>query len=80
MKFIIGEDGMTWLSRFTYRGTIGLFYKTTWGGILTYLIFTIVCILAVIGLITVIAWIVTHKKKKKSKDPYTEWLKTGKMP
>lgn len=79
MKFIIGEDGMTWLSRISYDGTIGLFYNTTLGGILAYLIFAVICILAVIGLITVIAWIAMGKKKKKSKDPYKEWLKTGRM-
>ena len=80
MKFIIGEDGMTWLSRIAYDGTIGLFYNTTLGGVLSYLIFGIVCILTTIGLITVLGWVFTGKKKKKNKDPYKEWLKTGRMP
>lgn len=76
MKFIIGEGGFNWLERISYRGAIGIFYNSTWAGLLTYIIFAAVCILAIIGLIAVIK---TIGKKKTSKDPYKEWIKTGKM-
>jgi uncharacterized membrane protein len=76
MKFIMGEDWLTWLSRATYRGTIGLFYETTWGGILAYSIFAIVCVLAIIGLFTIIKALF-HRKKKE--DPGEKWLRTGKF-
>lgn len=77
MKFLIGEGGWTWLERATYRGAIGLYYDSTWGGVLTYIIFGLFIIFAVIGLFTVVKWIFSGKKKKK--DPGQEWLKTGKF-
>jgi len=79
MKFIIGgESGLDWLERAAYRGAIGLFYDTTLTGLLAYLIFGIICILAVIGLITVLKWIF-FGRSKKLKDPGKEWLRTGKF-
>lgn len=54
MKLIIGEGWETLLDRFSYRGCIGMFYNTTWEGVLTYLIATVVIILAIIGLLTVL--------------------------
>lgn len=78
MKFIIEEGGWSWLERATYRGAIGLFYDSTWGGVLAYIIFAIICLLAVIGLITVIGWIFGKKGKKKM-NAHDKWIKTGKM-
>lgn len=76
MKFIIGEGGWNWLERATYRGAIGIFFSNTWSGILAYLIFGLICILAVIGFFTVIKWLFTGKKKKETAGE--KWLRTGK--
>jgi len=77
MKFIIGaEDGWGWLERATYRGAIGFFYDDTWGGVLAYLIVGLICLLAVIGLITVIRFIFRPRKPKMT--PSEKWMKTGK--
>ena len=75
MKFIIGEGGWSWLERASYRGAIGLFYNSTWEGVLTYLIFGIICVLAVVGLFTVLNLIFGRKKKASPED---KWLKSGK--
>ena len=49
MKLIIGgENSLAWLERMTYHGTIGIFYRTTWEGVLSYLIIGLIIILAVI--------------------------------
>lgn len=77
MKFIIGESSWSYLDRLTYRGVIGLFYDDTLSGLLSYIIIALVLILAVIGLIAIFKGF--FKKKKKDKDPYKEWIKTGKM-
>lgn len=78
MKLIIGgEGGMAWLERATYRGAIGIFYNDTLHGILTYLIFGIICLLAIIGLFTVLKWIFFGRKKKE--DQGKKWLRTGKF-
>ena len=77
MKFLIGEGGLSYLERLTYRGVIGLFYDNTWTGLLAYLIFGIVCFLAVIGLFTVLKWIFFGRSKKE--DPGKKWLRTGKF-
>lgn len=76
MKFIIGEGGWSWLERASYRGAIGLFYNSTWEGVLTYLIFGIICILAVIGFITVLKLLFFRSKKTS---PEEKWLKSGKF-
>lgn len=79
MKLVIGgESFLEWLDRATYDGAIGLFYNDTWGGILAYLIVGLLCLFAVIGIITVLGWLFGGKKKGKDKDPYKEWIKTGK--
>lgn len=78
MKFLMGESGWSWLERVTYRGGIGLFYSSTWGGVLAYIVFAAVCILAVIGLITVIGFLFGRKGKKKLSS-HEKWIKTGKM-
>lgn len=78
MKFIIGEGGWSWLERIAYRGCIGIFYDSTWGGVLTYLIVGLICLFAVIGVISVLKWLI-FGKPKKNKDPYKEWIKSGKM-
>lgn len=79
MKFLIGEGGWSWLERATYRGAIGFFYDSTWGGVLTYAIVAIICILAVIGLITVLGWLFSGMKGKKKMSSHEKWIKTGKF-
>lgn len=78
MKFIIGEDWITLLERFTYRGCIGLFYNTTWEGILAYSVFTIVIILAIIGLFSIVKSFFVGKKVNTTKSGLTKqeqkWL------
>ncbi len=64
MKFLIGEGGESYLERLTYRGIIGLLYETTWQAILAYIIFGLFCILAAIGLGTVLKWIFSGLTKK----------------
>lgn len=78
MKFLIGEGGWSYLERLAYRGFVGILYDNTWTGVLTYIILALVVILALIGLFTVLRWIFGGKKKNKSKDPYKDWIKTGK--
>ena len=78
MKFLMGENGWSWLERATYRGAIGLFYDTTWGGLLAYTIFAVICILAAIGLITVLKLLFSRKRKKKM-SASEKWMKTGKF-
>lgn len=78
MKFLMGEDSWSRLERALYRGGIGLFYDSTWGGVLTYIVFGIICILAIIGLITVLNFFFGRKTKRKS-SPGEKWLKTGKF-
>lgn len=77
MKFIIGESSWSYLDRLTYRGVIGLFYDDTLSGLLSYVIVGLIAILAVIGLIAICKGF--FSKKKKNKDPYKEWIRTGKM-
>lgn len=78
MKFIMGEGLWSQLERALYRGGIGLFYDNVWGGILAYIIFGTVCVLAVIGLITIITLLFSRKGKKKMSS-HEKWLKTGKF-
>lgn len=75
MKFIIGEGGWSYLDRLSYRGVIGIFFDNTWTGLLSYIIVGAILILAIIGLISIFK----GTFKKKNKDPYKEWIKTGKM-
>lgn len=78
MKLIIGaENGWGWLERASYHGAIGLFYNDTWGGVLAYLVVGLLCILAVIGLFTVLALLFRPRKKKMSATD--KWMKTGKL-
>lgn len=79
MKFLIGEGGLSYLERLSYRGVIGIFFDNTWTGVLSYCIVAIILLLAVIGLIAVLSLIFNRKKRKKSKDPYQEWIKMGKF-
>lgn len=78
MKLLIGEGFLSQLERVLYRGGIGLFYNTTWGGVLTYLIIGLILILAAIGLITVIALLFGRRGKTKMSS-HEKWLKTGKF-
>lgn len=78
MKFIIGgEDWSGFFERMTYDGAIGIFYNGTWHGVLAYIIFALICLLAVIGLITVIRMIFRPRKPKMSATD--KWMKTGKL-
>ena len=78
MKFVIGgEGGLEYLERLAYGGVIGLFYKTTWQGVLAYIIFGLMVILSVIGLLTVIKWLVMKPRKKKETTS-EKWMRTGK--
>ena len=52
MKFIMGEDWINFLERLTYRGIIGIAYESTLDGVLAYIIFGLVCLFAVIGVIS----------------------------
>lgn len=80
MTFLIGESGWDWLERATYRGGIGMYYNTTWGGVLTYLVFGLICLFTIIGVITTLKFIVSLLfGKKKKEDPHQKWLRTGKM-
>lgn len=77
MRFMFGEGGWSYLERLTYRGFIGFFYENTLMGILTYCIIGLILIFAVIGFLAVMRFLFRGKKKGK-KDPYKEWIKTGK--
>lgn len=77
MKFVFTEDALTRLETWGYRGVIGLFWNTTLGGILSFLVFATIVILAIIGLITIVKWFSGRKSRKM--DPHEKWLKTGKM-
>ncbi len=68
MKFMMGgETGWAFLERMTYDGAIGIFYNNTIGGIVAFLIFVLMCILSLIGLISVFKWLFGRKKKKSKK-------------
>lgn len=67
MKFFIGEGSWSWLEWAQYRGAIGLFYQDTLGGLLAYLIFSLICVLSLIGLWTVIKGIIFGFSSKKKK-------------
>ena len=78
MKLIIGgENGFAWLESASYHGAIGLFYNDTWGGVLAYLVVGLLCLLATIGLITVLIFLFRPRKKKMSATD--KWMKTGKL-
>lgn len=77
MRFIIGGEGaFGWVERMTYRGAIGIFYTTTWEGVLTYIIAAVIVLLAIIGLFTVLKYLFSRKKSKES--AHDRWLRTGK--
>ena len=75
MKFIIGEGLWNMIDRLSYRGGIGLFFNSTFTGLLAYALFFLFCILAAIGLFTVIRWIISSKKRKETPGQY--WSRTG---
>lgn len=77
MKFIIGEDWISFFERLKYRGIIGIAYESTFDGVLAYIIFGLICLFAVIGVISTIKFIFFGRKKKE--DPHQKWLRTGKM-
>ena len=79
MKFVIGaEDLLGWLDRAAYKGAIGLFYNSTWSGVLAYIIFGLIVVLAFIGLVTILRSIFFRPKKSKKMDSSEKWIKTGK--
>ena len=77
MKFIMGEDWINFLERLTYRGIIGIAYESSLDGGLAYIIFGLVCLFAVIGVISTIKFLFFGRRKKE--DPDQKWLRTGKM-
>ena len=84
MKFIINEGGRIHFNYEAYHGVIGIFYDSTWSGVLTYLIFGLICIFTIIGIIATLKFVLTKllfgKKKTEVKDSGKVWLKTGKWP
>ena len=79
MIFLIGEDAWSRLERAAYRGGIGMYYNSTWGGLITYLIFGLICLFAIIGIIVTLKFITSmFFGKKKKEDPHQKWLRTGK--
>lgn len=58
-------------------GGYGIVFGNTFGMILAHILLIVIGILALIGLIVVIGWLITKKKNKM--DPHERWLKTGKM-
>ena len=79
MKFILGgETGWEYFERMAYDGVIGLFYKTTFDGMIAHLIFALLIIFAIIGVLATLKWLFFGRRKKK-KDAGKEWLKTGKF-
>ena len=78
MKFIIGEGTFNALERFTYRGGIGIFFNNTLGGICAYILFAIFCLLALIGLVTTIKWLLILATRKKE-TPGERWRRTGRI-
>ena len=77
MKFIIGEDWINFFERLKYRGIIGIAYESTLDGVLAYITFGLICLFAVIGIISTIKFIFFGRKKKE--DPHQKWLRIGKM-
>ncbi len=77
MKLIIGEDWISLLDRLSYRGIIGIAYDSTLAGVLAYILFGLICFLAIVGLLTVLKWIFFGRRKKE--DPGKKWLRTGKF-
>lgn len=75
MKFIIGEGLGNQLERLEYRGSIGLFYTDTLGGVLCYIVFGLLCILAVIGLFTVGKWLIhlIAGMRHRNESAYEKW-------
>lgn len=64
MKFIWGgENWANYIERLAYDGAIGIFYKNTFTGLISYVIAGIIILLAVIGLFTVLKWLFKRKKK-----------------
>lgn len=62
MKLIIGESATSHMERLQYNGVIGLFFKNTLGGIISYIIFALFIFLAIVGLITMLKWVFKRKK------------------
>ena len=77
MKFIIGEDWISYFERLAYRGIIGIAYKDTLGGVIAYILFGLICIFTIIGIISTIKWLFTRGKRKETPGEY--WKRTGRM-
>lgn len=65
MTFLMGESAFNWLERITYRGAIGFFYESTWGGIFAHALFFIIAFFAILGFIGTMKVILFGFKKKK---------------
>lgn len=56
-----------------------LMMKATFAAFLIEAGIVLTVIFAIIGVIATIVFFVNRGRKKKPKDPYKEWIKTGKM-
>lgn len=66
MRLVFGGESIGgWFDRFVARGMFGIAYDGTLTGILAFLIFIGVIILAGIGLVQVIKWIIWGLPDKK---------------
>ncbi|MEA5040025.1 MAG: hypothetical protein VB086_09330 [Clostridiaceae bacterium] len=74
MKFIYGEDFLSYLDRLSYRGFVGFCYDSTLQGVLTFIVCAAIAIFTIIGLTTVIKMIF-HGTGHKSSD-YERWEKS----
>lgn len=68
MRFIFGGESLSgYMSRFMARGMFGIAYDSTFTGMLAFLIFAAVMVLAAIGLVRVIKWALFEMPISKKK-------------
>lgn len=66
MRLMFGGESIGgYIDRFVARGMYGIAYDNTFSGVLAFLIFIAVIILAGIGLVQVIKWIIWGLPTKK---------------
>lgn len=73
MKFIFGGIDLFGMK----LGGVGIIYTSTWGAIGTYLITGIVCLLAIVGLVTICRVLLGGRRRKET--PGERWKRTGRM-
>ena len=62
MRLFIGDATFEW---FKYDGAVGLFFDGVTYGIICYILSVLFAFLAVVGLITMVKWLFTRKRKIK---------------